>query len=193
METETDAPEHWAATPPDCAAPGYVCSCPHFKQCAALKFRCGCHHFMEPPAAVVALHELEVANRMNWCMQQGHNPAHEHLHLTEGDDTQFVYKVPPWKSDLHGNQIPNPCGIHFTPEDPVMKKLGCEQNDAQGWTCTRCEEWVAHAPRPYHGGEEPWDWWFCSACKAKAVKPPAKQREQDRVASQCCKITTYMS
>jgi len=156
--------------------------------CAALEYACGCHEFKQPAPEAVERHEREVVRRMAWCMKHGHVPAVEHVHLAPGDDTQFVYGVPPWTSEGE----PNPPGIYFTPECPVMRKLGREQNDARGWTCTRCEEWVAHAPRPYHGGEEPWDWWFCSACKAKAVKPPAKQREQDRVASQCCKITTYM-
>jgi len=157
--------------------------------CAQRGYACGCHEFKQADPEVIERHEREVLRRLKWCIENGHVPAHEHLHLAPGDDTQFVYGVPPWTSDGK----PNPMGIYYTPECPVMRKLGSEQNNAQGWTCTQCKVWVEHAPRSYHGGEEPWNWWFCMECKAKAVKPSAKLVAREKEARQCVKITTYMS
>ena len=57
----------------------------------------------------------------------------EHLHEAPGDDAQFVYGVPPWRPD----GSPNPPGIYFTPEDPVLTRYGRDPDGDSGWSCTR--------------------------------------------------------
>ena len=157
----------------------------HFMSSAcALQPRCGCHGFARPAPEAVERHEREVARRLAWCVREGRVPAHEHKHLAPGDDSQFVYGVPPWTPD----GAPNPAGIYFSPEDPLLTQYGRDPDGDKGWACTRCREWVARAPRPFRGGEEPWDWWFCFGCKAKAVKPPAKRLAEAKLAAQCRKI-----
>ena len=149
-----------------------------------LQPHCGCHGFTRPAPEAVERHEREVARRLAWCVQGGRVPAFEHLHEAPGDDAQFVYGVPPWRPD----GSPNPPGIYFTPEDPVLARYGRDPDGDSGWSCTRCQAWVPRPPREFRGGEEPWDWWFCFECKAKAVKPPAKQLAEAKLASHCRKI-----
>lgn len=149
---------------------------------------CGCHGFLAPSAEAEARHEAELGRRMAWCVREGRVPANAHVHEAPGDDLQFVYGVPPWKPD----GSPNPAGIYFTPEDTRMTALG-KENSEVGWECTRCQSWVPRAPRQYRGGEEPWDWWFCFDCKAKAVKPSAKVLREERLAKGCHRITQFVS
>ena len=87
---------------------------------------------------------------------------------------------------------PNPPGIYFSPEDGALTALGKDNSDV-GWTCTRCSTWVPRAPRQYRGGEEPWDWWFCFDCKAKAVKPSAKVLKERRLAEGCRWMDDFVS
>ena len=149
-----------------------------------LQPHCGCHGFTRPAPEAVERHEREFVRRLAWCVREGRVPAFEHLHKAPGDDAQFVYGVPPWRPD----GSPNPPGIYFTPEDPILTKYGRDPDGDSGWSCTRCQAWVARPPRPFRGGEEPWDWWFCFECKAKAVKPPAKQLAEAKLAQKCRKI-----
>ena len=152
----------------------------------ALAPHCGCHGFLAPAPEAIARHEAEVGRRMAWCVGEGRVPANAHVHEAPGDDSQFVYGVPPWQPDGR----PNPAGIYFSPEDGALTALGKDDPDV-GWTCRRCSEWVPRAPRQFRGGEEPWDWWYCFDCKAKAVKPSAKVLKEQRVAAGCQQIGVY--
>ena len=149
---------------------------------------CGCHGFKAPSREAVAQHEAEIGRRMAWCVQEGRIPANAHVHEAPGDDRNFVYKVPPWQAD----GSPNPAGIYFTPEDPVMAALGKENADV-GWTCTRCGEWVPRPPREFRNGEEPWNWWFCFDCKAKAVKPSQKTINAEKAAQGCQRLDGFLA
>jgi len=66
---------------------------------------------------------------------------------------------------------------------------------AYGWECTKCEKWVDLQPRKWEGSDEPFWWWFCSACrKTGAVGEAAgtkskKQKEAEKLAAQCHKIS----
>ena len=54
-------------------------------------------------------HNDEYAKRIRWCIDQGPEywPAHDHKHCAPGDDTNFIFKIPPW----HPDGTPNPLGI----------------------------------------------------------------------------------
>ena len=124
---------------------------------------CGCHGFRAPDPTAVARHEAEHTRRLAWCVSHGRVPAHEHVHEAPGDDTQFVYGVPPW----HPDGSPNPQGIYFTPaheNEREWVRLEKAAADA-GWSCPRCAAWILRVPREYRNGPEPWDWRFCDDCK----------------------------
>lgn len=151
---------------------------------------CGCHGFLAPSAEAVERHEREHTRRLAWCVREGRVPAHEHVHEAPGDDSQFVYGVPPWNAD----GTPNPAGVYFSPENASERewvRLEKAAADA-GWECPRCHEWVPRVPREYRNGAEPWDWWFCLACKAKAVKPSQKVLREEKVARACRRVTDYL-
>ena len=51
----------------------------------------------------------EYAKRIRWCIHLGREywPAHDHKHRAPGDDTNFIFKIPPW----HPDGTPNSLGI----------------------------------------------------------------------------------
>jgi hypothetical protein len=136
--------------------------------------QCGCHGFQTPKPEQIERHEREFARRLAWCIQNGKVPAYDYVYMAPGDDSQFVYGVPPW----HADGTPNPQGIYFSPPSQEDHALVMLQRDAEntGWNCTSCNEWVPVMPREYTRGPEPHDWWWCRSCRATKCKPP--QREQ---------------
>ena len=44
-------------------------------------------------------HENEMLHRIKWCLDQHLSPAHDCVHLSEGDDRQFMFGVCPWTRD----------------------------------------------------------------------------------------------
>ena len=153
----------------------------------ALAPHCGCHGFRAPTPEALARHEAEAGRRLAWCVRKGRLPAHEHVHEAPGDDSQFVYGVAPWLPDGR----PNPPGVPYSPEDSILTAIAKTDSEA-GWTCTRCHEWVPRAPRPFKGGVEPWDWWFCLDCKAKAVKPSQKVLKEQQVSAGCRRMDDFL-
>lgn len=159
------------------------------QQTCSLAPNCGCHGFRRPDHLAVHRHEREHMRRLAWCIQQGRTPAHEHVHEAPGDDTQFVYGVPPWHSD--GSV--NPAGVYFSPDnenEQLWLRLEKEAQDA-GWECPRCSAWIAKVPMAYKHGVEPWDWWFCADCKQKAVKPSQKVLKEQREAKACQRMESF--
>lgn len=39
-------------------------------------------------------HSDEVFARLRWCLDNGHFPAHNHVHLAPGDDDNFMVRTP---------------------------------------------------------------------------------------------------
>lgn len=35
-------------------------------------------------------HKNEICRRLRWCLDNGHVPAHDHIHLAPGDDSLFM-------------------------------------------------------------------------------------------------------
>jgi hypothetical protein len=114
-------------------------------------------------------HCNELNRRLRWCLEHGHTPAHNHVHLAPGDDSQFMFGVAPW----HDDGSVNPPGVPMTvPEAVDRKRLLVDYDSAAGWSCTQCGEWIAARPREATG-VEPKTWWWCMKCKKgeKAVEP----------------------
>lgn len=49
----------------------------------------------EEQAARRSLHEQEVQERLSWCLRHALTPAHEHIHLAPGNNTNFMVRDPP--------------------------------------------------------------------------------------------------
>ena len=150
---------------------------------------CGCHGFWAPGDAAIERHERECMRRMAWCIRNGHVPAHAHLHLAPGDDGEFVYGVPPWKPD----GSPNPAGIYYgdlAGAAAVERAAMLLQKEAEnaGWTCGGCAAWVPGLQRACPHPREPFDWWWCAACKATKAKPSARMRDRQDEATALQKI-----
>ena len=150
---------------------------------------CGCHRRKAPTMELIDRHEREIIRRMAWCIKNGHVPANEHVHLAPGCDENFVYGVPPFQSD----GSPNPAGIYTQPISQYDKDLSAaSKNQATGWGCTSCGNWVPVPPRPYVKGEEPHDWWWCFTCKATKSKPSKIQLRREKEARSCHVITDML-
>lgn len=52
-------------------------------------------------------HEDEMLSRIKWCLDQNLIPAHDHVHLSKGDDRQFMFGVCPWteNGDIQKNGV----------------------------------------------------------------------------------------
>lgn len=151
---------------------------------------CGCHGFTVQSDDMILCHEKEHFRRIAWCIQNGYTPAQENVHLAPGDDSKFVYGVPPWNED----GTPNPQGVYFSSTSEMRKfedNFITEQKKAQnaGWHCTSCSTWVSAIPREYKNGNEPYDWRWCMTCKTTKTKPPQKERAIKEMAQSIHKIT----
>lgn len=158
----------------------------------ACKQPCGRTSYKKVDTEKILEHDCEHMRRLAWCVNKKLVPAHEHVHKAPGDDSRFVYNVPPWNQD----GSPNPCGIFYSETDVYLKQIeqdsraneSASMYGSKSWSCHRCGKTVKMPPRPYVGGPEPWDWWFCFECKAKAVKPSAKTLKEKAEAKTCLRI-----
>jgi len=144
-----------------------------------------------PSERALAMHRDEVFRRLRWCVDQGesHWPAHAHVHLAPGDDSNFVMGVSPYGVD----GAPNPAGIAGTLEDNTDRPTGSVllADEVFGWDCRVCQQRVEQRPRPYTGGPEPLWWWWCPRCReGSGVGKPVgkKQKARQAIAAQCKKI-----
>ena len=156
-----------------------------------LQPHCGCHAFLAPTTEQIDRHGKEHMRRLAWCIKEGHKPAHDRVHLAPGDDSQFVYGVPPW----HPDGSPNPQGIFFCPpsyEDTAFVALQREAENA-GWSCSSCNTWIKQIPRAYTSGPEPYDWWWCRECRATKCKPSQKELKATALAKTIHKIDKMLA
>lgn len=156
----------------------------------ACKQPCGQTSYKKVDIERMNEHDSEHMRRLAWCVDKKLVPAHEHVHKAPGDDSRFVYNVPPWNQD----GSPNPCGVYYSETDTILQHIEKDSRrnasvfGSESWSCHRCCKTVKMRPRPYVGGPEPWDWWFCFECKATAVKPSAKALKEKAEAKTCFRI-----
>lgn len=79
--------------------------------------------------------------------------------------------------------------VEYKRQGPGSAPLACS---AEGFRCHSCCEWVRSKPRPFVGGPEPWNWWFCGSCKMTKTKPSEKVLRQQEDSKKIHKITEYM-
>jgi hypothetical protein len=78
-------------------------------------------------------HENETLERVKWCLDKNLEPAHDWLHLSCGDDSKFMFGIPPWFSD---GSI-NPAGVAYGRRcDGILKK---ELQICQDDNCARTQ------------------------------------------------------
>lgn len=152
---------------------------------------CGCHDFTVQSDDRIFCHEKEHFRRIAWCIQNEYIPAQENVHRAPGDDSKFVYGVPPWNKD----GTPNPQGVYFSSTSDMREfeeNFTIQQKIAEkaGWNCTSCSSWVSAIPREYKNGKEPYDWRWCITCKNTKTKPPQKELAIQEMARSIHKITT---
>ena len=123
-------------------------------------------------------HNAEYNARVSWCVHQGPEywPAHQHKHRAPGDDSNFIFKIPPW----HLDGSPNPLGVpdnRCVEAVPKGFELPIDYDSKTGWSCCKCNEWVPFPPRKYEGGVEPEDWWWCMTCRRNKPKETARAKK----------------
>tara|TARA_B100001758_G_scaffold247914_1_gene268476 strand:- start:14544 stop:15107 length:564 start_codon:yes stop_codon:yes gene_type:complete len=129
-------------------------------------------------------HHAEYTQRIRWCIDQGPGywPAHENKHRAPGDDTNFIFQIPPWHADGSVNPLGVPDNRFVEPVLPGFE-LPVDYDSKTGWNCYKCQEWVSLPARQYEGKEEPEDWWWCAACRKNKPKMTARQKKvRDEVA-----------
>ena len=128
-------------------------------------------------------HNAEYNRSVRWSVDQGPQywPAHEFKHLAPGDDSNFIFKIPPWNAD----GSPNPLGIpdnRFIEPVPRGFELPIDWNSDIGWNCHKCNEWVPSLQKAFEGGPEPDDWWWCYNCRKNKPKMSAKEKKVQEIA-----------
>lgn len=64
-------------------------------------------------------HENEILERVKWCLDKNLLPAHDCLHLSSGNDSKFMFGIPPWLAD---GSI-NPHGVPYArTADGIVKR-----------------------------------------------------------------------
>ena len=137
-------------------------------------------------------HNDEYAKRIRWCIDQGPKywPAHDHKHRAPGDDTNFIFKIPPWHADGSVNPLGVPDNRFVEPVLPGFE-LPIEYDSKTGWNCHKCQEWISLPPRKFEGGVEPKDWWWCMTCRKKKPKMTARQKKLQAEVAQIHDISRY--
>ena len=138
-------------------------------------------------------HNAEYNARVQWCLKQGPAfwPASDNKHRAPGDDTKFVFGIPPW----HPDGTPNPLGI---PDNRVVEavpkgfELPVDYDSKIGWNCTKCYEWIPRLPREYVGGPEPDDWWWCLSCRKNRPKMTAQAKKIEAINRQIKDIRSLL-
>ena len=123
-------------------------------------------------------HNDEYAKRIRWCIDQGPKywPAHDHKHRAPGDDTNFIFKIPPWHADGSVNPLGVPDNRFVEPVLPGFE-LPIEYDSKTGWNCHKCHEWISLPPRKFEGGVEPEDCWWCMTCRKNKPRMTARQKK----------------
>lgn len=152
---------------------------------------CGCHATVAPTLDAIKRHEDEVSHRIAYCIKNNQVPAWDFVHLAPGDDSNFVYGVPPW----HKDGSVNPQGVYTQKETEWEKEMVALMKETQNWTCSSCNRKVYATPRKWvpknKNEEEPWNWWFCFDCKTKRVKPRKSELQAAKLAKQNLCIKDY--
>ena len=92
-------------------------------------------------------HSAEYAKRIRWCIHQGREywPAHDHKHRAPGDDTNFIFKIPPW----HADGTPNPLGIPDNRAvEAVLAGFELPVDSKIGWNCHTTVTVLGYYNRP---------------------------------------------
>ena len=138
-------------------------------------------------------HSVEYAKRIRWCIDQGPEywPAHDHKHCAPGDDTNFIFKIPPW----HPDGTPNPLGIpdNRTVEAvPTGFELPVEYDSKMGWNCDKCHAWVPRHAHAYEGDPGALDWWWCLRCRQNKPKLSNAEKKNKAAAETTQNIQAMM-
>lgn len=126
--------------------------------------------------------EKEMSRRILWCIENSLCPANIHLHLapsTPEQDALYGSRGPPWNADGTLKHDAVSYGRKADMRIDPQRMLTDYDSVPKGWTCTKCAAWVDLPPRPFVGGVEPSDWWWCKACR-KPSSSSEKNTKRER-------------
>lgn len=149
-------------------------------------------------------HKNEICRRLRWCLDNGHVPAHDHIHLAPGDDSLFmvsnhaVYwdqiiskahkliqvkqnQVAPWHPDGSVNHAGVPDNITIEPV-PRGFELPVDYDSSRGYSCEKCNAWVVTEAAPPSDQDSQ----LCSNCKV-VKKSISLSQKKNQIASANCR------
>lgn len=145
-------------------------------------------------------HKNEICRRLRWCLDNGHVPAHDHIHLAPGDDSLFMVffywiwtisnprklippkqnQVAPWHPDGSVNHAGVPDNITIEPV-PRGFELPVDYDSSRGYSCEKCNAWVVTEGAPSLDADSQ----LCSKCKV-VKKSISLSEKKNQIASANC-------